>query len=211
MKKIIALLLCVSCNLVLKAQDTIPRGVYFSLKDMLLLTPNIPNDSLILIKRTNGDIKMSGGNDYKFELISKSNKTLNSSFLKSKVYAVSYGDSLFINGAKLKVQQWYVYAHRYSNYLVFRGGISADRQNEEILPAAAAFGGIGGAIAGAKTAMLRYLYVMDLRTEKIKFLDAKFVEELIAANESLKTKFNSETDKESEAILMRYFIEYQKK
>jgi hypothetical protein len=66
------------------------------------------------------------------------------------------------------------------------------------------FGAIGGAIAGAKLAMLRFLYVIDKNTNEIFTVTPESLETMLADDKDLSFQFRNETEKESEEILMKY-------
>jgi hypothetical protein len=157
---------------------------------------------LEVIKRTAGDIKMVGGNDYKIE---SKDKSVKKSVLKKDIWAYSDGDTLYLNCFQYKVQPWYARVISDGDYLVIRAGLSqqSDEQKAQ-MQMGYYFGAIGGAIAGAKLAMLRFLYVIDKNTNEIFTVTPESLETMLADDKDLSFQFRNETEKESEEILMKY-------
>ncbi len=182
-------------------QHSYPKGAYMSFDEMVNKTPSQQYD-LDLIKRTKGDIKMVGGNDYKIE---SADKTIKKKILRKDIWAYSNGDTLYLNCFQYKVQPWYASVISDGKYLVIKGGLSqyADMQKEQ-MAMGYYFGAIGGAIAGAKMAMLRFLYVIDKSTNEISTVTPELLEKLLANDENLLAQFKDETNKESEEILLKY-------
>lgn len=184
-------------------QQNYPKGAYMDFDEIVNKTPSEEYD-LEVIKRTKGDIKMVGGNDYK---IFSSDKSIKNKILKKEVWAYSDGDTLYLNCFQYKVQPWYAKVISDGDYLVFRGGLSQhmDEQKKQ-MEIGFYFGAIGGAMAGAKMAMLRFLYVVEKKTNEIFTVTPGFMEELLGTDAELLTQFNEESNKESEEILLKYLI-----
>ncbi len=109
---------------------------------------------------------MNGGNDYKGISL---NDSIGKKFIMREIYAISTGDSLFLNCLELKLQKWYTYAVRTEDFLLFRAGIPMN--SDVVNTNAMLFGPIGGGISGAIAAMKRYDYSLDLKTGRIELLD----------------------------------------
>ncbi|CAD5265101.1 MULTISPECIES: DUF6563 family protein [unclassified Imperialibacter] len=186
------------------AQDTAyPKGAYLSFDEIVKKSPSATAD-LEVEKRTPGDIKMAGGNDYK---LNSTDKSVANKVLKKEYWGYSLGDTLYLNCFQYKLQPWYAAVISDGNYLVFRGGIS---QNQELykkqMAMGMAFGAIGGAIAGAKIAMMRFLYAIDKETNTVIAVDSKSLQELLSATPDLLRQFEQEPDKESEEVLLKYLM-----
>ncbi|MBK8498090.1 MAG: hypothetical protein IPL52_04555 [Flavobacteriales bacterium] len=136
-----------------------PRGAYLTIDELRARTPSVPFQFNIL-RRTKGDIVMNGGNDYKVEA---TNDTLKKKFFVREIYAISTGDTLFLNCFVLELQKWYATAYLSGDSLVFDAGIP---MNQDIGPGPM-FGAMGGAIGGAQAAKVRYRYSLDLNTGKV--------------------------------------------
>lgn len=184
-------------------QHTYPKGAYMSFEEIVDKTPS-QQYALEVEKRTKGDIKMVGGNDYK---IISADKAIKTKIIKKEMWAYSDGDTLYLNCFQYKVQPWYAKVISDGDYLVFRGGLSQhmDEQKKQ-MEIGFYFGAIGGAMAGAKMAMLRFLYVVEKETNEIFTVTPEFLEELLGNNAELLSRFNQESNKESEEILLKYLV-----
>ena len=102
MKKIlIAIIIILSINSY--SQTKYQKGIYLTFDEILQNKPSA-NYNVELEKRTEGEIKMNGGNDYQLNALDKST---NRSQLKKEVEAYSDGENLYLNCKKLKLQTWY--------------------------------------------------------------------------------------------------------
>src|SRR5690606_19623331 len=80
-----------------------PKGAYMSFDEILNKNPSKQLD-LQIVKRTTGDIRMNGGNDYKFE---SEDKSIPQKVIKKDIWAYSLGDTLYLNCSKFFMQTWY--------------------------------------------------------------------------------------------------------
>ncbi len=198
---LIIIFLAVTFSFTFAQPQKYPKGAYMSFDEIVSKTPSEQYD-LEVIKRTAGDIKMVGGNDYKIE---SKDKSVKKSVLKKDMWAYSDGDTLYLNCFQYKVQPWYSRVLSDGDYLVIRAGLSqqSDEQKAQ-MQMGYYFGAIGGAIAGAKLAMLRFLYVIDKNTNEIFTVTPESLENLLSGNKDLSFQFRNETEKESEEILLKY-------
>ncbi|WP_377764839.1 DUF6563 family protein [Croceitalea marina] len=143
------------------------------------------NAFLKLEKRTLGEIKMSGGNDYRLTSLDKS---ISRKEIKKNILAYSSGDTLYINCFKYKAQQWYSPVLNNGRVLLFLGGISQDENlfNYQIQETETSMfwsklgGAIGSGIQAAKLAQLRFPYLLDTTNNKIIYLNDFGLEELLS-------------------------------
>ena len=147
MKKIIiALFVVLSANAF--GQIKYQKGIYLSFEEIIQNKPSA-NYNVELEKRTEGEIKMNGGNDYQLNALDKST---NRSDLKKVVEAYSDGENLYLNCKKLKLQNWYAKVLSDKKYLVFSGALPYVLKDFDIeiseLPTM--FGAIGGGLNGMK-------------------------------------------------------------
>lgn len=180
------------------AQIIYPKGVYMSYDEIINKSPS-QNYDLTIEKRTIGDIRMNGGNDYK--LISN-DESLNKKYLKTMIYAFSDGENLYINCYQYKVQNWYADLISDGKYLVFKGGLSqnVDEQKKQIR-IGTAFGAIGGGIQGAKLATLRFVYAIDKSNNNIIYITPEKLENLLWNYTELYDNFQKENDKNEETMI----------
>lgn len=184
------------------AQDSsYPKGAYMSFEEIVSRSPSVQID-LGVLKRTKGDIKMVGGNDYK---LTSEDKAVKSKFLKKEIWAYSLGDTLYLNCFRYEVQPWYAAVISDGDYLVFRGGLSQNSEEQERqMQMGYSFGAIGGALAGAKLALLRFLYAVDKNTHQIITVTPESLRGLLQKNNELLNRFEEEPNKESEEVLLKY-------
>jgi len=183
------------------SQELYPKGCYMSFEELLAKTPS-KNYDLTIERRTNSDIKMNGGNDYK--LISP-NKSIKRKVLKKEIIAYSDGDSLFINCLPYKLQTWYAKIISDGKYFVFIAGIPMDKAMQSTeMQAGMAFGAVGGAFAGASLAMKRYLYILDKETNNVKMIDSEVMTKLLEDYPDLLNLYNSDSKKEEVPTQIEY-------
>jgi len=179
------------------AQTSYPKGGYKSFEEFQNKQPSIPF-VFEITRRTKGDIKMNGGVDYKV-----TSDSISKSTIKRDIYAISSGDTLYMNCFTHKVQFWYAKVLVEGKYIAFEGGIPMDK-NSGVVAAGVAFGPLGGGIAGAHTAMLRYLYIMEAAVGKIKQFDSKYLITLLESFPDLKNQYLNEPKQADEETLLKY-------
>ena len=69
---------------------------------------------------------------------------------------------------------------------------------------ASAFGAIGGAIGGAKLAMMRFVYAIDTEDNTLILVEPDILEDLMFENSDLLEKYKNEADYEAEEVLIQY-------
>lgn len=153
---------------------------------------------LVIEKRTRTDIAMNGGNDYKLVSI---DKTIRRKGLKKEIFAYSTGDSLYINCSKYKLQNWYAKVISDGRYLVFTAGIPMDpakqsKKLKEDIYFSTQFGAVAGAFAGAELALMRFLYIIDTKTNEVKMVDPAVMNDVLQYYPDLYLKYNTESKKD---------------
>lgn len=182
-----------------------PKGAYLSIDEILKKSPSKSVD-LEIERRTKGDIKMNGGNDYK---LYKADKSISKKTIKREYFAYSSGDTLYLNCLHYKVQPWYAPVLSDGKFFVIVAGLSMEpkTQKEQLNNQAQygyMFGAFGGAMQGAKLAMLRFVYVIDKETNKITTVSSDFLTELLASNLELLAKFQAEKEQKSHEVFIKY-------
>jgi hypothetical protein len=182
-----------------------PKGIYRSIEEIRTKSPSEKKD-LDVEKRTNGEIKMNGGNDYK---LSSSDNTIPKNIIKKEILAYSDGDSLYINCLPLKVQPWYATVLSDGRFLVIRAGLSMNPklQREQLKNRAQLgmlFGAIGGGIEGAKRAMMRFVYIVDKESFNITAVSTDYLTELLSPYPDLSENFKNEKEKSNQEIFIKY-------
>jgi len=169
-----------------------PDGVYLTHEQFKNQTPAF-NTELKTIIRSSGDLFWSGGNDYKFESPIDS---LDSDYIKKKIYAYVKKDSVFINCGRHKLQSWYALAITNGNFIVFRSSVSTGK----MIGASALGGAIGGAMVGGNN----HMHVLSLRTGNARELDKKYLTGRLEEHPTLLEEYNLEKNRESSEILLKY-------
>jgi len=211
MKKgfIVLILTSIVCSVYAQYPANIKKGAYADLTQLLKNTPT--NECLFKFeKRTDFDIKMVGGNDYK---VSTDNDTITRSFINKKSFAIYDGNSLYINGQFVNGRKYYCKVENNKRFLVLKAGIPTMSKyktlgyNSDMTYAAyPQMGVVGGAIGGAQLAMIRFSYIIDCKEGTIKVLCKDYVNNLIQNNVDLKKAFDSENekDKDNQLVLIKY-------
>ncbi|GAB3175047.1 hypothetical protein GCM10027291_34440 [Telluribacter humicola] len=182
-----------------------PAGAYMSFEEIKQKSPSVSVE-LEVERRTNGDIKMNGGNDYR---LSKSDNSIPKKSLKKDYYGYSDGDSLYINCIHYKIQSWYTPVLSDGKFLVIKGGISmvpkiqkAQLNNQVQL--GHMFGAVGGAIQGAKLAMLRFIYIIDKESNQITPVSSHLLKELLSSSTDLLGQYEAEKEHNDQEVFIKY-------
>ncbi len=178
-----------------------PKGTYMSFEEIIKKSPS-SSLNLTLIKRTKGDIKMNGGNDYK---LTSTDSSTPKKKIKKEIFAFSKGDTLYLNCYHYRVQKWYAAVVSDRKYLVFKGGISQNQDEyQNQMQMGSAFGAIGGAISGAKLATMRFAYIIDKKFNTIRTVDSEVLSKLLSKDEKLASQYDNEVNKEDTSVIIEY-------
>ncbi len=177
-----------------------PNGIYMTLEQLRKRKPTFDADFTV-IRRTQGDIGMNGGNDYE---IKSTIDSINKKFIKKTMVAYVRNDSVFINCIHYGIGTWYALSLSHGPFLTFKGCMSSEQSASEVSPYGMMFGAIGGGLAGASAAKKRFPYVLSLRTGNVKSLNKGYLQERLKEKPNLLNQFNTERDQESEFTLFNY-------
>lgn len=204
---IIVLLLVFSSNTF--GQTKYQKGIYLSFEEIIQNKPSA-NYNVALEKRTEGEIKMNGGNDYQLNALDKST---NRSQLKKEVEAYSDGENLYINCKKLKLYTWYSKVLSDKKYFVFSGALPENYKEYgiELSQLSNMFGAVGGALSGMKLALLRFPYILDKTNHKLTLVSSKNINEIFSNDTIILEKFNQDPDKNKMETILKYLVEWNEK
>lgn len=182
-----------------------PKGVYMSYDEVNKKTPSLLIE-LEKKKRTKGEIKMTGGNDYK---LYKSDKSISKIKIKRDFFAYSDGDTLFINCMHYKIQAWYTPLLSDGKYMVICGGLSMNPKirKEQLRNRAqigSLFGPIGGGIQGAKLAMLRFVYIIDSNSDQLIPVTRNHLIEMLEETPELLIQYKKEKEQYNVEVIVKY-------
>lgn len=177
-------------------QNPFPKGTYMYCEDLLNRRPS-SYDTFDIRKRSEADIALMGGNDFN---ISSLSANLSNRKVNKEIFAISTGDSLYLNCYKLGLQPKYALAKVEGDYLIFNAGISTSTNSDILF--------IGGAINGAVMALKRYPYIMFLNGCRTTVLTRENFTYLLHPYPELYARFIHEKGKDSTVVLIRYYKEY---
>jgi len=177
-----------------------PKGGYANYSELLDKTPSISFDFSIK-KRTTSNITMSGGADYKI-----TSQGVSKNVIKKEIFAISTGDTLFLNCYQHYLQTWYAKVISEGEFLVFFGPVSngkAARLSSE----RNSMGAVNGAIVGGTVAALRDLYILDTSFRLAKPMNRGRLRNLLEDYPELLRQYNMEPDKNDKDVMLDYLIQ----
>ena len=208
MKNIILIFIICFCSHTLKAQtETYPKGVYMNFQEVMSKNPS-KKYNVELEKRSQGKIKMNGGNDYQLNPV---NNNVKKKKLKREVYAYSNGTDLFLNSFKKGLQFWYSKVEGENDkYFLFNAGIPMDmkKYGMESSDISYLFGGIIGGFSAAKRALIRLPYLMNKNSEEVILVSEKNIQELMSESKELISEYEKEAEKNSVEIMNKYLLKW---
>jgi len=189
--------ICLILALSVGAQEATLTDCFLSNYEFRNGSPSV-NIQLTVEKRTQTDIAMSGGNDYRVE---SANPDITKKYIKQELWAIRQGDTLYINCFRLNLGWWYARALTVGRYICLDAGLPSLIQLRKDLGLNSNSLSNGGAIAGAANAKQRILYIYDSQTEKVLLLDEKTMPKILEADAELLKAFQSESAKNREIFL----------
>ena len=208
MKKITLFIFLIVINHTLEAQiEKYPKGIYMSFQEVIDKSPS-ENFTVELEKRSQGKIKMNGGNDYQLNPVKKN---VEKKFLKREVYAYSNGTDLFLNSFKHDLQFWYSKVEGENDkYFVFNAGIPMNMKKYGIESSdiSIMFGGIIAGFSAAKRALIRLPYLMNKNTKKVILVSEKNIQELMSESTDLIGEYEKEVKKDNVVTLTKYLLKW---
>lgn len=202
MKKIIITIILIS-SIHSFSQNKYQKGIYLTFEEILQNKPSV-NYNVELEKRTEGEIKMNGGNDYQLNTL---DKLISRSQLKKDVEAYSDGDNLYLNCKKLKLYTWYSKVLSDKKYFVFSGALPENYKDYgiELSELSNMFGAVGGALSGMKLALLRFPYILDKTNQKLILVSSKNINEVFSNDKIILEKYNQDSEKRQDGNYSKIF------
>jgi len=158
-------------------------------------------DTFEIKSRSGADVFMGGGNDYK---VSSTSKNVSKKEITKEIFAISTGDSLFINCFRIGLEPNYTLAFYDNDLFFFTAGLS---KNSDASMGASLY---GGAIGSGTAALKRFPYIMSLQDCRAVIFTRKSFTYLLHPHAELYEKFRKEKDKDSDSTLIKYYREYLK-
>ena len=118
MKRILIILIALLSSFTIAGQHfSVPQnGGYTNLYELKTSSPKY-EDTFQVVKRSTGDIKAWGGNDYKVE---SSNKQITKGVIKREIIGICKDDSLYLNGIPITGLIWYAKVEIFGKYCFLR-------------------------------------------------------------------------------------------
>ena len=197
------------CMLYGQLPANLEMGSYKNLYDLLNNVP-LYQFSFTVSKRTEFNIKMGGGNDYKVD----SSFEQMQSAIYSKIFAVFDGENLYINGKHINGGQHYCLVENNQRYLILKAGIPGGLSRRKNLGyddsmiqtdnIALGITTIGAAVRAAQLAVIRLYYIVDCKTGIIKILSKDYLISLLDDYPEIKEQFDLEKDNANLTVLLEY-------
>ncbi|HAF28152.1 MAG TPA: hypothetical protein DCG75_03800 [Bacteroidales bacterium] len=183
----------------------------------------------IIEKRSDADIKINGGNDYK---IYSENNTIPLYVIKRDVWGFFDGDSLYINAYKYTGYDWYAKADLVGKYLYFKAtpphkkkiqkqiGFDPESNTDGLILLGGVAGGlVGGVIVGAvaetvektKNGTKRIPILLNVETGDAIFLTKEKLYQIISQYSDLKDEYFAETEIDNEIVTLKYIQKLNEK
>jgi uncharacterized protein YxeA len=205
MKRILIILIALLSSFPIAGQYiSIPKnGGYTNLLELKTSSPKY-EDTFQVVKRTTGDIKAWGGNDYKVE---SSNNQISKEVIKREIIGICKDDSLYLNGIPITGLIWYAKVEILGKYCFLRPAYPASPKiikqlglkNEPRI--GNNFGAIGGAIEGAKLAMQRISIIYNIETGESMLLSKSNILKILDDYPALKSEYVTNIQEEENSLL----------
>ncbi len=143
-----------------------PKGAYLSFDDLNKRVPSVKTNFHVT-KRTKSDIYMQRGNDY---IIHQNKDSISPKDISKRYLAISTGDSLFVNGKKVGLEQFYCFAIKQGKYIMILGSFPKDITSPLLTQAHADSIKFGDQSMGGSGGNKRRFYYI-INKDKIRALD----------------------------------------
>jgi hypothetical protein len=205
-KRIRFFLLCCICTAAVYGQQAVyVKGAYCNIKE---LRKNIPfaNPDFTIIRRSQEQIDKFGGNNYNIFVKGDSASVKK---VGKKFYAVSSGDTLFLNCRKLGIGFGFTNVLAVGKYLAFKAYLP-----QHYVDDAAGYGALFGFMQAMSypdaqkydynTVQYPFLWTIDMATGRADVLTYGGMLKLLEPYTELKQSFLNEKEKGSEDLMLLY-------
>jgi hypothetical protein len=197
-----------ACVKQLASQPFYPEGGYKNAAEVAARKPSV-HFRFHPEMRSAKEIKLIGGNDYS---IQSESDGADRKYIQQDLYAVSAGDSLYINTLIHKLPSGYSKALSEGRYVAFKSGFRDKKKQRVIITTTALVPGVN--LLGLTTASLallskaksseRYLLVLDIETEIFYLLDRNFLLKIVKDFPEIEYQYAMEPEQNQEETLVRY-------
>jgi len=194
--------------------SNLKTGLFNSLEDLMNNNPKFEG-RLNVTQRSENDIQLWGGNDYK---VNTDTLNIKKSIIKN-CFAVFDGNSLYINGKYINDYRPFCKVENNGRFLIVKAGVpSLSKRNSVGYKSSMAKidyspvgGAIGGAATGAQLAMIRLIYILDCKSGGVKILTKEYINALLTDYPDLKTEFESKRENDNQIVLLEFLNRINKK
>lgn len=176
-----------------------PKGAYKTIIELKNKQPSILFDFKIS-KRTMSDILMYGGADYRVSCI---DNLIKKNVIKKQIFAISTGDTLYINCYLQRASKGYAKVISEGVCLAFYAPINSGDANKS---SGNSSGAIGGAISGAEIAGMRDLYVLNASQGIARPLNRVLLKKILEPHPYLLQQYQNEDDPNDEETMLKYLF-----
>jgi len=201
-KNYLILLACACLWQVGMAQFVYRSGVYRTQEEWMKNTP-APLTNFTIIKRPAPVLKRDGGNDFK---VTPASTEYSKHTAKRNLWAISRNDSLFVNGWKLHLGNWYIHALTQGKYVCLYASLPASIRLQSELTHDGQYypsGGFNFFMKGRNYADARFYYVYDVETDQLEILTPARVHVILDDYPDLEAAFLREETK-TIPVMIRY-------
>ncbi len=192
-KNYLILLVSVCLWQVGKAQFVYRSGVYRTQEEWMKNTP-APLTNFTIVKRPAPVLKRDGGNDFK---VTPASAEYSKHSAKRNLWAISRNDSLFVNGWKLHLGNWYIHALTQGRYICLRASLPASTRLQSELTHEGLYYPAGGFVfmGGRNYADARFFYVYDVESDQLEILTPARVHVILDDYPDIEAAFLKEENK----------------
>lgn len=184
------------------SQGTIyPKGAYKTSLEFKNKKPTILFEFNIE-KKTKSDIIMYGGADY---WITSIDDLVKKKSIKKEIFAISTGDTLYINCYLQRAQRGYAKVISEGDYIVFMGPVN-NGDVSAMSTQGSSSGAVGGALTGAEIAGMRDLYVLDASQSTARPLNRVLLRKILKPYPDLLQHYENEDDMNDHEVMLKYLI-----
>lgn len=193
-KKILLLVVVFFSVKSLFAQELIyPKGTYMSMYDIIHKQPSQQHNLKLAPRNSNP----ATASDYKAESV---DKTLNTSFIKKNIWAISDGANIYINCFHYGFQSMFAKSKHVGKNILFVAGVPKAEAFDKTLR-------YGALIGGTIVASTEYLYLLDGTTGRIQKIDQFEIEQMLTGYPELMQQYKQEDNPKALQTLFRYAVQ----
>lgn len=201
-------MLCLTHSVVY-GQAIFPAGTYWNAQQLKSRQP-VTGDGIYIVRRTAKDLNAYGGNEYK---AISDNDLLGKDTLEKSVYAVSTGDSLYLNTKVHQLPSGYSPALAQGRYIPFKT-VFREKIRKKLSPGIGIksypviylsdFTDLKKKKMDSKKPAGSYILVLDAESGNIFLLDRNFILNIIREFPLIEYQYSMELEQNTEETFLKY-------